>query len=448
MRSWPQPATVEFHEEDFCTWVPEIRAHMEEECGELAGYRLRHSPLGDYHIDAAFRVLDCRVRDEASRCFPETVVAQMRHSLVAYRSIAELLVPCLANMLEAQTAAEAWMYSDFHDPFYREHFVHPLAVAFMGAQLLRNNHLGLLDEMRHLIFSPRRCDGPLVRYFRGERRREHTVQTLTDREKDQVIWAAWYIASVCHDVHQPYALFNRMHDAFGRLRWSSHDFTVPHRLTSHLAGHLWWEYLRWAIETNEPRELEYDMKALLAPGEPDPKAATILLKRHCRRNHSTICGLWLDIVGHQIAGEIEAESRGVESKRRSMLVLAYELAAAAAMTHDWTKANKVHAVEPFCDPDENPLGWLLLLADLLEWWARPYREVQKSRSPLVISSRFVYPLSGICVRIEERRIVVRGAFSDDKMRDAAYKQISPFLLDRPELSPARGRELVVERIGS
>ena len=90
-----------------------------------------------------------------------------------------------------------------------------------------------------------------------------------------------------------------------------------------------------------------------------------------------------------------------DPKVRFLLKIVYELAAAAVLTHDWVDTKNVYGVPRFCDPEENPLGWVLQFADLLEYWARPYRTVIDSGSGVRHTSEYVYPFDGVELEIDE-----------------------------------------------
>lgn len=403
MNEWAPGFSLTFGNDEFERWTAFFRREIGR-CGPLADSRLRHSlPLPDQAIDQAFASLETHMRQELTRCFPRSVVGRMCHSLLAYRQIAELFVPSMAEILLAQTKAEAWLYTDIGNPFYREHLVHPLAVAYVGQQILEEG--GLFEQVRDATFSPRNQSGPLARFWSVYQcDPNHTLADISPQDKDRVLWAAWYVASACHDINQPYDLLNSVSNAAAHVRWWGLRFAMPHDLADHLDGHLWWEYLRWAVRQTPASDLDRNIIQLLGYGPTDPAAAADLLRRHCRLNHSTICALWIETVGRWVAEQTD------HPQTRKLLQLVYEIAAAAVLTHDWVDNTDVYAVERFCDPDENPLGWVLLASDLLECWARPYRLVEPSDGDnphLELLSRFIYPFRSVTLEIAESDSVVK-----------------------------------------
>ena len=372
--------------------------------GDLARkWRASTTPGRSARIDSDFRKLRDKIAGELSRFFPGDVCGSMEHALLAHYEVANTILPQLSDLLLAQLQVETWCYAEFEGRFYREHFVHPMAVLYNGVKMLEAPGTELFSTVKDRLFSPSDNLGPISRFWRAFKKRiEGDLGSdwpgWTSSQQNEILWAAWYVASACHDIAQPYDFLFSVEKAMTGIGWWGINLPAPHDLSDHLDGHLWWEYFRWAVRQASSLDSgkssamgDASVSALAGWGPTPPEAAWNVLNVHARRNHSTIAALWIETIGRDIADQCD------NPEARHMLVFVYELAAAAVLTHDWAEKDSVFGVEQFCDFDENPLGWVLLLSDLLECWARPYR--YNASSPGTPSSQlvaeFAYPFDGV-----------------------------------------------------
>lgn len=364
------------------------------------------SRVDDRVLRMVRRLYDLRDR------LPENVRGEVDGSLfLGYWDVAEALCPRLLDALDAQVDSAIVLHADPRAPFYREHVTHPLAVCYTGAELLDSQ--GLLPIVRDSVFHPANPYGPLARFHDRLSRDASAAGEgpfwLTRQEEEEVIWAAWYLASCAHDIAQCIDAVNAGMDIFRRGRWPVTAYSIPDSAVELFANSLAGYYVEWvAREATSPESVdvpaqdadatlprEVDMTAWALAGlTQDTPPLRQLMEEHCARNHSTLAAVWL------LAACEEAKEFMVHASPRDrfLLQLVYELAAQAVLTHDWCEERNSHPFLPLADADENPLGWLLLYSDLLEYWSRPYRVPLSPVPPWNhLQCEFVYPFCGVSV---------------------------------------------------